>query len=284
MSIYPIQINTETGKLNMSFDLNPEYANENLIINHLKFQGIYEIDISNFLLKVLRKGDFVIDVGANIGFFSILSGTLVGPKGKVLSFEPDERNCDRFTSNLRLNKLNNISLIKNPLFDKISEVSFFINSDDSGGSALWNVGDFRGNVKSKKTPQPITMKTTTLDIELKKNKFDNPKLIKVDTEGADQRVLEGARNFLKKTKVPFVISELHVFGLKKMGCSQESFREFMESLGYSTFILSSKYALPKLIPSKTKIESEFIVNILFSTPHALSEYWPIEIAPPSGMQ
>jgi hypothetical protein len=65
-----------------------------------------------------------------------------------------------------------------------------------------------------------------------------------------------------------------------MGASQESLRGLMESLGYSTFLLSRLGALPKLVPSATAIQSEFIVNLLFSTPEILSSFWPVEIADP----
>jgi hypothetical protein len=99
-------------------------------------------------------------------------------------------------------------------------------------------------------------------------------LIKIDTEGAEQRVLEGAHHLLAGQKVPFIIAELHEFGLAKLGCSQDSLRSLMEGLGYSTFGLSYNGALPKLIPPGTRIKYPVLINLLFSTVEKIGEYWP----------
>lgn len=283
MAIFPIRIIKGEQQLNIALDLDGKYPNENLVINHLTHGNIYEPDVSNFLVRVLRESDTVIDVGANIGFFSVLSSTLVGDSGKVVSFEPDQSNCDRLSSNLKLNNLENVILIQKPALNEVKQLNFYINSDNSGGSAVWNVGEYPGNTRSKANPRPVNMTSTTLDRELKKQGLRIPKLIKVDTEGAEQHVLEGARGILEGRRIPFIISELHIFGLDKMGCSEKSLRGFMEGIGYSTFLLSSKLALPKMIPPGTSLHSKSFINLLFSTPEFISEYWPIELVPPGGM-
>ena len=94
MAIFPIRIIKGEQQLNIALDLDGKYPNENLEINRLTHGNIYEPDVSNFLVRVLREGDTVIDVGANIGFFSVLSSTLVGDSGKVVSFDPYQSNCD----------------------------------------------------------------------------------------------------------------------------------------------------------------------------------------------
>ncbi len=280
MATFNINIETDNYKGSILLELDDGRANEKTIVDNLKAGMFYEPDVSNVLLRVLRQGDTVIDVGANVGFFTLLSASLVGDGGRVISFEPDENNRHRLNASLALNPIDNVSLIERPASDRVEQVDFFINSDDSGGSALWNPGQFPGNPKSRANPQALRMTTTTLDHELKQTGAGIPKLIKVDTEGAEQRVLEGARRVLQGAAVPFVVAELHEFGLEKMGCSQQTLRGFMEGLGYSTFALFFNGVLPKLIPPKTHLHSQYFINLLFSTPDMVSEYWPDEAIVP----
>ena len=80
--------------------------------------------------------------------------------------------------------------------------------------------------------------------------------------------------------MPFVVVELHEFALVKLGSSQQSLRGLMEAFGYSTFALYYSNALPKLIPPGVQMRSSVIINILFSTPEKVAEYWPVAMIDP----
>ena len=265
----------------MKLDLDPALPNEKTILEFVTIGRYYEPDIARVMLQVLRDGDTVIDVGANIGFFSILAATMVGPAGRVVSVEPDPANRARLEANFALNGYGNATVIGNPASDKAGPVAFYINSDHSGGNALWDPARFPGNAGSAAAQKVSTLDAVTLDAEAKRLKLAKPKLIKVDTEGADQKVLQGAKKLLAKAGVPFVIAELHEFGLAQLGCSQASFRGYMESLGYSAFALYFNGAMPRLIPPGTKIHTKIFVNLLFSTAEAIGRYWPDFFADPA---
>jgi FkbM family methyltransferase len=282
MSVLTFNVLGGSSARSMKLDLDPALANEQTILNFVTKGRYYEPEISRLLLQVLRDGDTAIDVGANVGFFSILAAAMVGPSGRVICFEPDPANRTRLTNNLAVNDFKNATLIESPAADKAGMVDFYINSDNSGGNALWDPAQFPGNVRSQAEKKVSAVRATTIDAEVKRLRLAKPKLIKVDTEGADQRVLEGARKLLAKTAIPFVVSELHEFGLERMGCSQESFRGYMEGLGYSTFTLYYSGAMPKLIPPATKIRSKFIPNILFSTIDKVGRYWSEIVTNPAG--
>lgn len=237
----------------------------------------YEPEVVAVMRKVLRPGDIFVDVGANVGKHTIEAARIVGPTGKVFAFEPGTNCLPTLRDATR--HLAQVKIIPHPAWHTAGEVTFHLNADDSGGNAMWDPGDWPGphNPKSKELKQPIVMLATTLDIECD----CLPRLIKIDTEGAEQRVLEGASRLLAEAHPPFIIAELHEFGLQKLGCSQESLRRYMESHGYSTFFLFADGALPQLVPPKTTIKTGFIVNILFSTPEAVGEAWsdePVEIS------
>lgn len=107
-----------------------------------------------------------------------------------------------------------------------------------------------------------------------------PRLIKVDTEGADHLVLQGASSLLRGCQVPFVFAELFEFALQKMGSSIQELRAFMEGFGYSTFALYHCDALPKFIPPGTELRLRDISDILFSTPKHVATCWPLEVFDP----
>lgn len=273
MPIATLEFVSRERKLRLQIDLDPTRANENSIIKFLERGRHYEPDVSLMMCQLVEPGDLVVDVGANAGFFTALLGVLVGPSGCVMSFEPGSNNLGRLKNNIALNKLENVTLIEQAASNVPGDITFFINSDDSGGNALWDVGTFPGNVKSAAAPEKVTIRATTLDAEIERLGRGLPKLIKVDVEGAELQVLLGAAKMLSGCRVPFVIAEYHPFGLVKMGTTPEALRGFMESLGYSTFALYYDGAMPKFIPPGTGLAIPSIVNLLFSTPSEVARVW-----------
>jgi FkbM family methyltransferase len=255
-------------------DLDPNLPNENTILKHVTNGRFYEPDISLVFKTVLRDGDTMIDVGGNAGFFTVLGASLVGSTGSVLTFEPDPRNIQRLKNNIRVNAFQNVTLVECPAMDEAKEATFYINSDNSGGSALWDVGEFPSSVLSRENPQTMSVEGTTIDLEVERAGLSNVRLIKVDAEGAELLALKGAAKLLEGAKVPFVIAELNEFALVRMGSNQADLRNYMCSLGYQSYMLYFDGTLPRFVPNDTLIELKFFCNILFSTAEHIGRYWP----------
>ena len=230
MSIFNVAIKVNERDYSLIMDLDPNLPNERTIIGYVSNGKLYEPDVATAMIRILAPGDVAIDVGANIGFFSLLMGLLAGPEGRVVSFEPADNNLPRMSANIRLTQLANIIVVDKPASSIDEDVIFYINSDTSAGNALWDPGDFHSNPLSRSHPKTIQMRATTIDNEIDRLGLQVPKLIKVDTEGAEHQVLLGARRLLEDRKVPYVIAELHPFGLAKMKSSQMDLRRFMEGL------------------------------------------------------
>ena len=282
MTEIDIGINGGWRPCSMRLDLDSSLPNEHTILRYLAAGRFYEPDVAEIFLKVLREGDTVIDIGANAGFFTALAAALVGPTGRVVSFEPDQENCARLRRNIEINGFGHVTLIEQPALDLVGPVDFFINSDDSGGNALWNPAEFPGNVRSRATPWVVNLDGTTIDAEVARLALSRVKLLKVDTEGADHKVLCGARRLLAGRGVPFIVSELHEFGLYQMGSSQRAFLEHMADAGYDCFMLYYNGSLPRLVPPGTTIQTKVICNILFSSGPALANCWPNYLHDPAG--
>lgn len=262
-------------RIGFKLDLDPADFTEKMILKSYSARSLYEPDVSTLMLTVLKPGDVVFDVGANCGYFSTLAGALVGASGHVVALEPAPNCVIRLKANLARNEFNHVSVVEKAATDFEGETTFHLNQDNSGGNALWNPGEWPGNELSRANPTTVEIKATTLDAEWKALGHKVPKLIKIDTEGAEELVLRGARELATDCKVPFVVAELHTFGLQKLGSTQASLRATMEDLGYSTFLLYPTGAMPKFVPRQSQIQSKIIINILFSTPDRIAEFWPI---------
>lgn len=271
MTAYSFTLPGMCGDLSFKLNLDPANPSEKAIIDFASKGNAYEPDICHVFLRALRPGDVVWDVGANVGFFTILAAHLVGPSGKVIAFEPDSNNITRLRANINLNGLGNVEIIEKAVTDSVGEIEFFFNKDSNGGNALWNPLLFPGNREAFSK----VVSATTLDEEFTRLGLVIPRLIKIDTEGAEEKILKGACNILNNN-VPFIITELHETGLNIMGSSQNSLRNLMLNNGYFTFALYYKGFQPKLIHPFTQLDSPYILNLLFARPENVALLWPIE--------
>lgn len=276
MAVVTINIQTRDRRIPMLMEVDPKLPSEQTILGFLQHGLAYEPDIAEVMMRAIEPGDVLLDVGANAGFFTLLMALVSGPNGHVVSFEPAEDNLTRLRHNIVLNGLTNVTVIGQPAGSTAEIVSFYLNSDDSGGHAIWNPGDFPLNLKSRANPRMLRLQATTIDAELERLGLPPPKLIKIDTEGAEHSVLQGARRLLADHKVPYIIAELHEFGLEATGSSQHALRQFMQDFGYATFALYWDRSLPKFIPPATRLTSKHFFNLLFSTPDDVAKLWNLE--------
>lgn len=280
MAVVNVTVNLPGGEHRMRFDLDPARMTERVIGNFLAQGRLYEPDVAAVLVRAIQPGDTVLDVGANIGIFSVLASRLVGPDGCVVGFEPGPDNLERLAANLALNGVTNVTVVDKPASDRIEDVTFHLNSDNAGEHSLWNPAKNPTSAKSRENPRSIVTHTTTIDAEVARLSLAPPRLIKIDTEGAEHRVLAGAGALLREFEIPYVVAELNEFALTEMGSSQAELRGFMADLGYDTFLLYQDGLLPKLVPRATRIDSPFVLNVLFSTPDDVAALWPLETHDP----
>jgi FkbM family methyltransferase len=276
MPLEQIPLRRPNGDLQIKFELDPDRPNEKTVLSFLRNGRFYEQDIAAIFLRAIQPGDTVLDIGANVGIFSVLAGLLAGSEGRVVGFEPVADNRTRLAANLALNDVTNVEIVAQPASDRVEDAMFHLNSDSDGGHSLWDPGNFPPNRQSRDNPRPTVTRTTTIDAEVARLGLAPPRLIKIDTEGAEHRVLSGAINLLREFEIPYIIAELHEFGLNQMGSSQSALRGFMAELGYETFLLYEDGSLPKLVPRRTMVASKYFLNLLFSTPEDVGALWRVE--------
>ena len=174
--------------------------------------------------KWLKPDSIFYDLGANIGFYSLLANRFI-TKGKIYSFEPMPFNRIIFEKHIELNKdlisVNNISLLPFAISDKEKEVIFSEDTDQKDGNTYITSSPVYGAAKDT-----ITVQCYSID-ELVQKGYEKPGMIKIDVEGAEYDVLKGAVNTLKMYKPDLLLAthDCHLPGVKD-NCIQ-----FLQELG-----------------------------------------------------
>lgn len=158
--------------------------------------GIYEPELQELIVGELGEGKVFYDIGANAAFFSLIAARVVGPGGMVYAFEPLPENVGVVVDHIEINQLKNLELEQMAVGASVGEATFLrtgITSSHLGG------GDENGG-------QTLKVRLTTLDEFVKDHR--PPDFAKVDVEGAEAQVLEGASEVLRKHR-PRLLIEMH---------------------------------------------------------------------------
>jgi FkbM family methyltransferase len=177
------------------------------------------------LLSMAKEGDYVFDIGANIGSTSLYLAQKIGDKGKVFSFEPDPYNYEQLKKNVNLNSFSNIEIFNIGLGNNSGTYKLFIDTPTNrGGNRILDEKMGSG----KEFHYILVEKFDDWINNLKINRVD---LIKIDVEGYEYNVLLGAENTLRKFK-PKLFIELDDNNLKQQGHSASMLVLFLENMGY----------------------------------------------------
>jgi len=172
---------------------------QEFIQSEILLHGIYEPEVAAAILAVIHPGDLFLDVGANIGIHSLIAAY---HGARVHAFEPVPRLAKRLKINAAINRLESrITLFEFALSNKEGEAAFYVASRKDDGSHSLIKGVPATSIET------IIVKTTTLDHHLEKFGRITPALIKIDVEGAESLVLDGANITLTRPERPILIIE-----------------------------------------------------------------------------
>lgn len=195
--------------------------------------GTYEVPIQNIFVQHLQDGDVFYDIGANVGFFSIIAAELVGDTGKVYAFEPGEGNAASIRHNARLNNFDQIEVIEKAVSDTSGEGQLLL-AKYSGGHALATADappDLAGEV---------TVDLVSIDDLIAQDKIAPPNFVKVDVEGAELSVLKGMTQTIK-THQPTIIYEVDDGDRAAYERKYQELAAFFESLNYQVTQTEDSY-------------------------------------------
>jgi FkbM family methyltransferase len=187
----------------------------------------YELGVQRTLDQLLRKGDTMVDIGANIGMIALHARSLVGETGRVICFEPNPECADAIEEHMAMNAIGNVSVRRCALAAANGSLTLSLTSDHTGTATLARVP---GAVRS------IQVAVRVGDEELERV---IPRVIKIDVEGFELQVLQGLRKTLARHK-PFLITELVDEHLAGAGTSADEVHDFLSEFGYTPYGIATE--------------------------------------------
>jgi FkbM family methyltransferase len=191
--------------------------------------GKFEVAETNFMVRFLKDGMTVLDIGAHHGFYTLLAARQVGSSGRVIAFEPSPRERVRLERHVRLNKCTNV---------RIEQIAL---GESPGPAELFLVEGMEDYCNSLRPPavnaatRKVRVNVSSLDASVKQAKIDRVDFIKIDTEGGELDILRGARSILNADLRPVLLVEIAEIRTAAWGYSARETIGFLDNLKYSWF-------------------------------------------------
>lgn len=175
---------------------------------------------------LLRPDSVYIDVGANQGLFSLHASSLIGIEGRILSIEPNPRLAEALRRTQSVNQLNQMLVIQSAVGNRSGDIDFFVPLWSSGVGSF-----FEAQAAQASSTRRMRVTVDTLDDIVKRSGLATVDLIKVDVEGAEMQVFQGAVTTLR-TFHPHLWFEVNLDALRRGGSSAAGLLEFLAEQGY----------------------------------------------------
>jgi len=179
--------------------------------NHGCWLGSYEYHKRVIFESLVKEGSVVYDIGAHVGFYTLLASVCVGATGRVFAFEPVPRNLYYLKKHIQLNNICNVTLSDTAVLDYVGWTFF----DEGPGKSMAHVSS-TGKLK---------VRTVTLDYLIENGEAPIPNFIKIDIEGSEMSAFLGARSLLSNMH-PTIFLATHGLDIHKRCCN------FLKDIGY----------------------------------------------------
>ncbi|MFC1904404.1 FkbM family methyltransferase [Chloroflexota bacterium] len=195
--------------------------------------GSYERGTTRLFKETIQEGMTVIDIGANIGYFTLIAARLVGGEGRVFAFEPEPHNFDLLVKNLELNEYSNVIPVSKAVSNRNGSARLYLDKNNWGAHSL-----------SEECPThfsgvSVEVEIQTLDDFLKDygGKVD---FIKIDAQGAEPAIIQGMTNVIKHNKDLKMVVEFWPEGLRHFGSSPEEFLDRLVGYGIKLYRIDER--------------------------------------------
>lgn len=234
-------------------------AHETSAVGSIYFLGFYDVDTTLFLLKHFNEAGDFLDVGSNIGYYSLLANQILSTEAKIVAFEPTPATFELLKGNTKVHP--RISLENIALADKEGMTTFI---DYGPRDAVFNSTKAQDYDFLKNKGEKIEVQTTTLDSYCSKNNLA-PSLIKLDTEGTEASILDKGMETLM-THAPLILLEVGGGDAWKENTVRSL--DILSNCGYEFFNLDTE---GNLLPH-TRKDSYSYANLVCIPKNKLSKY------------
>ncbi len=222
-----VEVRTKPGFL-MRLELRDRWVQKSIY-----FLGKWEHDSTEIVSSTLKEGDVFFDLGANVGYFTLLAAQFVGRRGQVYAFEPVPEIFAKLEQNVKLNGFNHVTLVNAAVTDRSGKVAI------EDVSCLTNLGTASLVPRQPGIPM-LEVPAVSLDEFCRSHTITRIKLIKMDIEGAEMLALRGMSDLLSASRAPDLLCEVDDALLSRMGARAEDLCEFLSSLGFQIYRLTPR--------------------------------------------
>lgn len=189
----------------------------------IAFCGFYELELTCRIVALAKQGGLFVDVGANYGYFSCMWAAS-NPENRVMAFEASPRNVSPLRENIAKNHLEaQVDVYDIALGKEVGNLPFSFMSDEQTG---W------GGLSLKNEMNTINVPVVTLDQFWAETLYQTIDVLKIDTEGADTWVLEGASQLIKDKRIKHIFFEENMVRMSSLNILSETAQNLLISSGY----------------------------------------------------
>jgi FkbM family methyltransferase len=217
-----------------------------------ELHGGFEVAEREFVRRFLQPGMTALDIGAHHGLYTLLASKRVGPNGHVFAFEPSPREGKALRWNVGLNRCKNVVIEDLALGNEESEGSLYVVQGHETGC------------NSLKPPalhdatQAVRVRVGSLDQWLAANKVKTVDFIKLDVEGGELSVLQGAQRLFGSVPRPVILAEVQDIRTQPWGYPASEIIRFLSSKGYKWFSLTAEGAVAPLDDRAETFDGNFV--------------------------
>jgi FkbM family methyltransferase len=194
---------------------------------HLRLNGVYEEEETAFISRTIQPGQQIIDIGANIGYYTLKFCRLTGPAGRVFAFEPDPVNYGLLQQNVQQNHYTQVGLYQQGVGETAGKVNLYKDKENHGDHRRFN-SDHREEV--------VVMEIVRLD-DLPFIRYNPIHFIKMDIQGGEYYALLGMQKLLSENKSVQVLTEFWPYALREMQIAPVTYLDLWRELGFNFYIL-----------------------------------------------
>jgi FkbM family methyltransferase len=232
------------------------------------FQGTYEPVDAYLFTRLATTGSTVIDAGANVGQYTLLASTCVGPQGQVHSFEPIPATFDRLRRHVQRNGIGNVRLEQAALWDEPGELELGLAADLPGNCGSYSVGQTGGAVRCR---------AMRLDDYLAQQGVGRVDLVKMDIEGAEPRALRGMNATLGRDR-PMLMLEANREACARLGDGLAELWSLLAGFGYRAWAAGRRSSEWRELRDPSGVVQQNVYAFPGVPPAALTGGWDVRDA------
>lgn len=201
------------------------------------FFGEWEPDITRQMIDRIKPGDIVIDIGANVGYYTLLAAKMVGPKGKVYAVEASPKTLKKLRTNIKCNDFKNIEILPYGAWNCNTEKTFYCNILNLGVSSIAQLQPVQNGYYEAET---IEMRR--IEELIPKDEYSAVSLIKMDVEGSEFYALEGLSSILSQKNIS-VFLEYNPMLLEKLDIAGIDLFQLLKKYEFTLYSLNNDYSV-----------------------------------------